>query len=609
MCGIAGFIGKSNLSGQVIENCLSKMNRRGPDNSSYKKYSFRNQNNCYLIHSRLSIIDKEERSNQPFEFENLVISYNGEIYNYIELKKELKSSGYVFTTNSDTEVLIKSYHLWGEKMFEKLEGMWAFALYDKSNGNLILARDRFAEKPLYFLKNNQGIYFGSEIKFIEALNKTSLEINYNQINRYIVNGYKSLYKHNQSFYKNINEVNFSSYLNIDFQLNIKEKKYWQLKSNINNFITYDEAVENVRNLLIESVNIRLRADVPIAFCLSGGIDSASLASIATKVLNKRISTFSILDNDERYNEFDNIKSTLNDLGCDHNFIHVNEINNFEERLKKLISYHDQPVATISYLVHSLLSENISKHNFKVSISGTGADELLTGYYDHFNLQLCSIKNTSNFKKNIEDWEKYIKPTVRNPYLNNPRLYIEDPKFRKHIYLDNDKFSEFILSDFNEDFIEENYAEDILHNRMMNELFHEGTRVILHEDDLNSMMYSIENRSPFLDRKLAEFCYSIPTNLLIKNGYGKTILRDSMKGILNERVRLDRHKKGFNASITSLFDFKKKTIKEEILDDSNFFKLINKQKVETLLNKDSFKNSESKLLFNILNVKYFLDGRK
>ena len=145
--------------------------------------------------------------------------------------------------------------------------------------------------------------------------------------------------------------------------------------------------------------------------------------------------------------------------------------------------------------------------------------------------------------------------------------------------------------------------------MINELFHEGTRVILHEDDLNSMMYSIENRSPFLDRKLAEFCYSIPTNLLIDNGYGKNILRDSMEGILNDKVRLDRHKKGFNASITSLFDFKNKGIKEDILDDASFFGFLNRKKVETLLKRDSFKNSESKFLFNILNVKYFLDGRQ
>ena len=609
MCGIAGFFGGLNLSDETLNKCLDKMSNRGPDNLSIKHYTFRNKLNCYFLHSRLSIIDLEKRSNQPYEFDDFVITFNGEIYNYVELREQLASVGYIFNTESDTEVLIKSYHMWGEKMFDKLEGMWAFAIYNKVTGRLILSRDRFAEKPLYFYKNNEGIYFGSEIKFLESLVDSPFTINYNQIYRYIVNGYKSLYKHDQTFFQNINEVNFSSYLSIDENLNINEVKYWHLKSKIEKNITYLDAVENVRKLLVESVKLRLRSDVPIAFCLSGGVDSASLASIASKELNRKISTYSIIDSDERYNEYENINATLNDLECEHTFIHLNDSNNMIDRLKKLIAYHDGPVATISYLVHSLLSENISNNGFKVSISGTGADELLTGYYDHFNLHLYSVKETSHHDKKYADWEKYIRPLVRNPYLKNPNLYLENPKFRNHIYLDNDKFSEYLTNDFNEDFIEEEYAKDLLHNRMINELFHEGTRVILHEDDLNSMMYSIENRSPFLDRKLAEFCYSIPTNLLIDNGYGKNILRDSMEGILNDKVRLDRHKKGFNASITSLFDFKNKGIKEDILDDASFFGFLNRKKVETLLKRDSFKNSESKFLFNILNVKYFLDGRQ
>ena len=608
MCGIAGFIGNIELSTKSTQECLNKMRQRGPDNQSIKKYHYRGKNICYLLHSRLSIIDLNDRSNQPFEFNDITITYNGEIYNYLELRKQLESVGYKFSTASDTEVLIKSYHFWGENMFDKLEGMWSFAIYNRKTGRLILSRDRFAEKPLYYLKNRQGIYFGSEIKFIESLLDNSLEINYDQINRYIVNGYKSLYKHEETFFKKVNEVNYASYIIIDENLKLKQKKYWQLKSNIQNNLTYSDAVKNVKELLIESVKLRLRSDVPIAFCLSGGVDSSSLASVASKILNRKISTYSIIDNDDRYNEFENISATLNDLNCEHSFIHVNEIKNMNMRLKKLISYHDGPVATISYLVHSLLSENISKNGYRISISGTGADELLTGYYDHFNLHLYSVRGTEYFKQKYSEWEKHIKPIVRNPYLKNPNLYIDDYKFRSHIYFDNKKFREYLKADFEEDFIEVKYADDLLHNRMMNELFHEGTRVLVHEDDLNSMMNSIENRSPFLDRKLAEFCYTIPTHLLIKRGFGKIILRDSMKGILNDKVRLDTHKKGFNASIKSLFDFKNKNLKEEIMDQSKFFELVDREKVEKLINKDFFKNSESKLLFNILNVKYFLDGR-
>lgn len=609
MCGIAGFYGNINLVSEATEKCLDLMRQRGPDNQSIKQITFRNKNKCYLLHSRLSVIDLESRSNQPYELDDLVITYNGEIYNYIELRKELESKGYNFETNSDTEVLIKSYHFWGDDMYDKLEGMWAFALFNKTTGKLILSKDRFAEKPLYFLKNDNGIYFGSEIKFIESLINRRLEINFDQINRYIVNGYKSIYKFNQTFFNEINELDFASNLLVDENLNLQHNKYWNLNSKIDINMSFSDSVITVRELLIESVRLRLRSDVPVAFCLSGGVDSSSLASIASKVLNRNISTYSIIDSDERYNEFENINETLNDLSCDHSFIHLSDFDDMDERLKKLIKYHDGPVATISYLVHSLLSESISKSGYRVSISGTGADELLTGYYDHFNLQLYSLRDTIHFHKRHSDWIKYIKPLVRNPYLRNPNIYFKNPSFRDHIYLDNKKFKEFLIHDFNENFTEENYSSNLLHNRMLNELFHEGTRVILREDDLNSMMHSIENRSPFLDRNLSEFCYTIPIQHLINNGYGKNILRESMKGILNDKVRLDTHKKGFNASIKSLFDFKNSKIRESILDESTFFQFIDKEKLEKLINQDTYKNSESKLLFNLLNVKYFIDGRQ
>ena len=157
--------------------------------------------------------------------------------------------------------------------------------------------------------------------------------------------------------------------------------------------------------------------------------------------------------------------------------------------------------------------------------------------------------------------------------------------------------------------ENEYSKNLLHNRMMNELFHEITRVILYEDDSNSMMNSIENRSPYLDKNLAEFAYTIPNELLIDKGYGKKILRDAMKGILNEKVRLDRHKKGFNASITSIFDFKNKETKEEFLDDGEVFKYVKKIKIEELMSKKYFSNSESKFLFNFINAKHFINENK
>ena len=608
MCGIAGYIGEKIISDQNIDSALNSMLSRGPDSKSHKKFES-GKINIYLLHTRLSIIDLDPRSNQPFSFDNLHLVFNGEIYNYIEVREKLKSKGYSFDTNSDTEVLIKSFHCWGNKMYDFLEGMWAFVIFDSNKNEVILCRDRFAEKPLYFSKSKEGLYFASEIKTIFCLTGTKNSVNLDQINRYLINGYKSLYKYNETFYQGIEEVDFSTYLVIDSKLNKKEHKYWSLKDEINSDISFKDIVNQTKELLIKSVKLRLRSDVPLAFCLSGGIDSASLASIAAKEFNYNVSTFSIIDNDERYNEYDNIMATVNDINCEHTLINLSPDNKMNDRLRDLISYHDGPVATISYLVHSILSEKISEKQFKVSVSGTAADELFTGYYDHFNLQLHSLKDSKHYSNKYDDWVRHIKPFVRNPHLKNPKLYNDNIKFRDHIYLNNIEFSKFLKNEFFESFIENNYSDNLLHNRMMNELFHEGSRVVLHEDDLNSMMYSVENRSPYLDRNLAEFAYSIPIHHLINNGYGKFILRESMKGILNDKVRLDRQKKGFNASISSIYNFKDKSTKESFLDDSPVFNYIKKPMIENFLSKDSFSNSESKFLFNFINVKYFLDGNK
>lgn len=194
----------------------------------------------------------------------------------------------------------------------------------------------------------------------------------------------------------------------------------------------------------------------------------------------------------------------------------------------------------------------------------------------------------------------------NPYLQNPRLYFDQPGFRGHIYLNRDEFAAYLKEPFTEDFTEEQYADDLLRSRMMNEMFHEGTRVILHEDDLNSMKYSVENRSPYLDTQLFEFAYSIPTELLIRDGLGKYILREAMAGILNDQVRLNDRKIGFNASIHSLIDFEDADNREWLLDDGDIYRMIDKVKIEQVIAKNPLPNSFSKYIFNFINAKIFLE---
>jgi len=606
MCGIAGYIGKENISEGLIRETLSLMKQRGPDHQANTLIDEQNFK-IHLLHSRLSILDLDSRSNQPFTKQHCTLVFNGEIYNYKELKKELQELGHAFTTESDTEVLITSYLVYGKKCVDKFEGMWSFALYDSKEKKIFLSRDRFAEKPLYIHKTATGIYFASETRLLKSLSGKTFSKNYNQIKRYLVNGHKSLYKQPETFYNEIEELDFASNLVIDSSLNSNEYKYWKPTFHPNDKLTEKEAIEGVRERLINSLRLRLRSDVPLAFCLSGGVDSASLVSIASKVLNTNVHSFSIIDSDARYNELDNIEATINDTRCKNEKIQLSSSDNNIDRLVQLVKYHDAPVATISYFIHSMLSEAISKKGYKISISGTAADELFTGYYDHFTLHFYEMQNSPDFNQLKADWKKYIYDYVRHPAFKQFDFYFKNPNEREHIYLNNEEFSSYLNTNFKESFTETSYSSSLLRNRMLNELFHEVVRVILHEDDLNSMKYSIENRSPFLDTTLFNFANSIPTKYLIKNGYAKYLLREAMAGILNDKVRLSREKKGFNASINSIIDFDNETHKEFLLDNGPIFDLVDKQKIETIIKKKEYPNSYKKFLFNFINAKIFLSN--
>jgi asparagine synthase (glutamine-hydrolysing) len=355
------------------------------------------------------------------------------------------------------------------------------------------------------------------------------------------------------------------------------------------------------------MRLRIRADVPMAFCLSGGVDSVSLTSIAVKVFGAKVETYSIIDSDERYNEWENISATIDDLSCNNIAIHL-EPDSHLAKLKDLISHIDQPIATITYYIFSLLIEHLASRGIKTVITGTGADELLTGYYDHFILHLNHIRGTSLYAQRLTEWQEYILPIVRNPFLQDPDLYHKNPDFRDHIYFKQEEFAEYLHVPFYEQFTETNYHSDLLKSRMLNELFHESSRVIVNEVDKITMRYSVEGRNPFLDRRLFEFAYSIPSALFIENGYGKSVLRDAMRGIINDKVRLDRHKRGFNASIASIVDFQHPEVREAILDDSPIYHLIKKDMIEKAMSQKTFPNSFSKFLFYFLSSKFFLEQR-
>ena len=603
MCGIAGYIGTSVLGDGAIRVCMERMARRGPDASGYVHRIAPSGRHVYLLHSRLSIIDLDPRSNQPFTQGDHTLVFNGELYNYVELRRSLAGP---WATESDTEVLLSLLAARGSAGLDACEGMWAFASYDARTGVTMLSRDRFGEKPLYLYRDATGVYFGSEVKFIAALLGRVPPINRNHLYRYLVNGYKSLYKTGDTFYEGVTELPPGHVLTIDARGDDRLDRYWTPAFEPDESLDYDDCVAMARESLTDSVRLRLRADVPLAFCMSGGIDSNALIAVAKRALGYDVHGFTIVNTDARYDEWNLVEHAVKELGIRHTAVPVST-HDFLPRLRELVRYHDAPVFTITYYAQWLLMREIASQGYRIAISGTGADELFSGYYDHHLMYQYEMRNDpARHAEARREWEAHIMPLVRNPYLRHPDLFVNDSAFRDHIFLQADEFAACLQAPWSEPFREDLYCDDLLRNRMMNELFHESVPVILHEDDLNAMYYSVENRSPFLDRRLFDACYHFPTRHLVQRGFAKVVLRDAVRGIVPDRI-LDTHRKvGFNAPIHSFLEVNDAETRAYLLDESPIFDHLRRDRIEALLTKAALPNSESKFLFNFVNSKIFLE---
>ena len=338
------------------------------------------------------------------------------------------------------------------------------------------------------------------------------------------------------------------------------------------------------------------------------VDSNAIISVAKKINNLKPKTFSIIDKKGEYDETKNIEKGVNYHKTEHtNLIIKNKISfNF---LEKVIAYHDSPIITANYFYHNLLLKKISEKGCKVVFSGTAADEIFSGYYDHSLQFLYETKNNKNFLKNVNNWSKGIGKYIKNQRFKDPYLYIKNPLYRKHLFEDSEIFSTAIKKNkkkYLKKFIETKFCTSLLRNRMMNELFFEGVKPILQADDANSMFYSIENRSPFLDKELVEFMYTVPTNLLMQKGYTKSILRESMRGFVHEDILNEQEKSGFNVKVNSLFDLKSNYMKNKIINKNNkIFSIIDRNFVISILKSPDSIQKYSKFIFYFLNASIFL----
>lgn len=607
MCGIAGFVGKVELAKDRLAAAARSLAHRGPDGEGIWTGTL-GGSFVALIHTRLAIIDVAQRADQPFRDEGIVLSFNGEIYNYLELRDELERKGESFRTASDTEILARLLAREGAAALDRMEGMWAFAALDTERGTLTLSRDRFGEKPLLLWERPEGLYFASEIKALAALAGAWPEPDTDRLARFIALGYKAVHKRPGTFFAGVEELPAASTLTIDAEGLWTKSCYWALR-HVPRPMSRADAVAGVRERLAQSLKLRLRSDVPLAFCLSGGIDSGALASLAAKRSGAMVEAFTIVDDDPRYDERANAERVARDIGCRWHCIPVDARHSLDQ-LDRLVTMHDKPVLTISSFVEARLAEAMAGHGFKVAISGVGADELFTGYYDHYLFWLAGRAVDPGVSGHeldglIGDWRETYGKAVRNPVLQDPHVFIRDPSRRDHIYLGADQFASWLRMPLDIAFDERSFTAETLRNRMLNEVADETIPVMLAESDANFMRVSIENRSPFLDRALAEFAFSIPAEHLIKDGRPKSLLRDAVAGDLDETVRMDATKRGFNASLAKLVDGTDPAVRERILSLGPIYEIVDRRAVENLLGRDSFLNSEQKFLFSVLSVGTFL----
>lgn len=529
MCGIVAIISK-NKSYEKLFNQLKKINlHRGPDKITtlFKK-------NYKILFRRLSIIDLSKNANQPFKNTKKTIElvFNGEIYNYLELKNELVKEGIHFSTKSDTEVIMKSYEFWGTRFIKKLRGMFSIIIFDNSINKIFFFRDPLGQKPLYYSYINKNLIVSSEIKdilFLFKKKKKKIQENKKTVFKYLLRGWCN--DDNNTFYKNIFEFPAGAYSYYYKKKLSKPTTYWKLKFQNKKFNKKKFISEFKKNL-----NIHLRSDVPVAMTLSGGLDSSSLVKTAIKLGKiEKIKTFSLRLQSTKKDESKLVKKFIKINKLKHEFIDVEKFYT-KNILKELIKFQDEPITSPSHLNQFILRKEIKKRNFKVLIVGEGGDEVLGGYERNMYSYLIDVfkgKIPKNIKKNIE---KYF-----NVSFKEVTEKLKDIKYKKNkslndvesnsafFFLKNKKYNiPKNLKFYNPALIN---SKNYFKNSLYNHIFKRDMPYIIRAEDRISMANSIENRNPFIDHQFIQYIFSNSTKYFCTNGIPKFMLRDSLKNDL------------------------------------------------------------------------------
>jgi asparagine synthase (glutamine-hydrolysing) len=569
MCGIAGFVDfKKASSQQILQNMTDLLHHRGPDDSGYSFYREADAD-IGFGHRRLSILDLSRQGHQPMHYENLEIIYNGEVYNFQEIRNELEKENYLFESTSDTEVILKAYHKWGIKAVDRFNGMFAIAIYDKQTKKVILIRDRAGVKPLYWYWNEGTFLFASELKSFHQYPSfnSNKKIDTNSLVLFLTHDY-ILQPH--TIFQNTYKLRAAHYLEVDLKSqHVKEIKYWDVvdfynKEKLN--ITFEDATMELEGLLKSAFEYRMISDVPVGLFLSGGYDSSTVAALLQSQRTQKLKTYTIGFYEQNFNEAKHAKKVADYLGTDHTEFYCTQ----KEALNIipfLAEIYDEPFADSSAIPTILLSQ-ITKKDVTVALSGDGGDETFAGYDKY----MSSLKYL-NFLKTPSALQSFLKYTL--PIMSQTQwfgLSRAQQMGRINEVLkkgDNESVLKFM------EYGNRNLSHKLLCAKTVNlkTVFDEEDRLLSSHGALNSMLATdyktylvddiltkvdratmsvgLESREPLLDYRIIEFSAQLPLEYKLHHGVSKKILRSIAFKHIPKKI-LNREKMGFGVPMHEWF---------------------------------------------------------
>jgi asparagine synthase (glutamine-hydrolysing) len=620
MCGIAGiFHFEKEVHPKLIQKMTNVLHHRGRDDDGFLAVNFDSRKaypltgkgskvpglkleefntpvHLFLGHRRLSILDLSPSGHQPMSNEDgtLWIVHNGEVYNFLEIKKELESLGHDFRSRTDTEVILHAYKEWGVDCLSRFNGMWAFAIWDLPKKRIFCSRDRAGVKPFYYLYDGKRFCFTSEIKALLQIDDFRADPNEQVMADYLFLG---LVDHtNETFFKNIYQLRPGEYLLFEKD-RLTIQSYWDIEAKEIRYAREGDYAERFHELLQDSIRLRLRSDVPIGSCLSGGLDSSSIVCMANKLMfdgqsidlnlvGERQKTFSSCFENPAYDERKFIELVIDQTGAERNYVFPKGEDLFKD-LPKLIWHQDEPFGSTSIYAQWKVMEHANEKGVKVLLDGQGGDELLAGYPPSFyaffkqtirQLALASlIKEVKGFLKH-QGWrmDQFMPRVMAGlvPDIFKPLFQHSNPYGFQWV-------QERFKKKYHRSITKPNRFENELNNFLYHTFRSSALPGLLHYEDRNSMAYSIESRLPFLDYRLVEFAFGLPLESKIREGRTKVILRKAMESVLPEEITNRMDKMGF------------------VTPEAEWFRTTLRDPIHKIFNSKSF---SERGYFNIANVK-------